>query len=624
MDNQVSRGSTSNMWKWLSVALFLFSLIVGMNVQSQHVQAADLGTAVTGLGAKDGIYVHKDASGTLINTPIKDMSASDIANWDKFSNYQLTYNYSVAPGTTVKDGDTAQVNLPDGTSFSQALNFPIKASDGTVIGTFSAPSGATFGHITFNDYYSTHNNDMTGTINLNVNGSNTSGEHSGSDIGKNGYAWNGPFMGKNYGLDSNGRYQYAQWDTKINGNKKSINDALITDTLSDTDKQEIVLDPATSTPLMQLKYDDGTDVDPSNYKITYMPSASRPTSFTIQWIGTLDKTVNLFYLVKITDPAYRASGDAVTLHNNINLKGTVKGSGGGSGNKIDVDADSKGVLTLGGSGTGGGTQFSINVKKQWDGVPTGKDTPEIIAVLYKNGQKTNQTLTLNMKNGYKGVFKNLFKYDSNKDSNKHEIKYTVAEAAVPKGYKGTTIPQAPDADNNVTLTNTYLPPETTSIKVNKVWKGVPKGVTTPDVKVTLFKNGETTDQTLTLTNANQYSGEFTNLPKVDDSGKTINYTVEESSVTGYTSEDSTEAPKDGAVTFTNQYIPKQTKITVKKIWQGVPTNVEKPKSIVAVLYENNHETKKTVTLNSGNNWTAEFTDLPETDSDGSPITYTVA
>ncbi len=156
------------------------------------------------------------------------------------------------------------------------------------------------------------------------------------------------------------------------------------------------------------------------------------------------------------------------------------------------------------------------------------------------------------------------------DENGGKITYTVEEKAVPKGYTTSTPGPRAVKDGKVTLVNKYTPGKT-SINVHKKWTGVPSGVTTPKVTVTLFKNGNATDQKLTLDSQNNYSGKFDNLPITDDNGKTITYTVEETAVDGYKADQKGQvAVKDGVVTLTNEYIPKQTKITVKKLWKGVP------------------------------------------------------
>ncbi|MEE8843801.1 MAG: Cna B-type domain-containing protein [Lentilactobacillus sunkii] len=579
-----------------------------MSFYSQSAHADDIGDRVTGIQSGDAFY-----NGSPINQ-------DETPNWDMYTNYQISYKYGINSGATVKEGDTARVDLPNGTVFGAEQSFPLKAPDGSIVGNFKAKAGSTYGTITFTKYYATNINDRGGEILLSVRGTKDTGGHGGNDsyIGKNGYGFNGWWKNQAFPLDANDRYQYAAWDAKINPNKASITNAIITDTLQDLDKQEMVLDPTTSTPLIQLKYEDGTDVPESAYELAWLPTSGKPTSFTIKWNGVLDKTVNLFYLTKITDPGYRESGNALTLHNDIKITGNVSGGSGG-GIIVDTKGEADATIDLGGSGTGGGTQFSINVKKNWDGVPVGLQTPAIQAVLYMNGKITEKEITLDTSNGYAGTFKDLYELDANNQ----KIAYTVAEKSIPKGYSGTLVPQEYDSSKTVTLTNTYIPPEKTTIKVNKLWAGVPDGVTTPGVTVTLYKNGEKTDQTLTLNKDNNYSGEFADLLKTDDQGDAIKYTVVETPVEGYTTDNADQAPdKDGKVIFNNQYIAEKTKISVNKAWAGVPEGVNTP-AVTVTLYENGQKTDQQLTLNKDNHYTGEFTELPKTDSRGDEIEYTV-
>jgi len=268
-------------------------------------------------------------------------------------------------------------------------------------------------------------------------------------------------------------------------------------------------------------------------------------------------------------------------------------------------------------------QTKITVKKTWKGIPKGVDRKKlsIQAVLYANGKATKQTVTLNYANKWSADFTDL----PLTDSQGKQIKYTVAEKSLPDGYTTTTSgQQKANKDGLVKLVNEYVAHKT-SIKVNKNWAGVPDGVKTPSVTVTLYANGKSTNDKLTLDSQNGYSGEFKNLPETDSKGQTIKYTVVESQVSGYKSDNSGQIKVvDGKVTLTNHYIPKQTKITVKKIWKGVPTSDTRDRSIEAVLYANGKATTKTVTLNAANNWTADFTGLPVTDENGKTIVYTVA
>ena len=111
--------------------------------------------------------------------------------------------------------------------------------------------------------------------------------------------------------------------------------------------------------------------------------------------------------------------------------------------------------------------------------------------------------------------------------------YTVEEVSV-KGYTSTVIGTA---KRGFTVVNTHTPdekPETTNLKVTKVWsdnndqdKVRPKRIT-----VKLLADGEVIN-TLELLESTGWEGEFTDLPTEKD-GKSITYTVEEVAVEGYT------------------------------------------------------------------------------------------
>lgn len=100
-------------------------------------------------------------------------------------------------------------------------------------------------------------------------------------------------------------------------------------------------------------------------------------------------------------------------------------------------------------------------------------------------------------------------------------------------------------------------------------------------------------------------------------GSKINYTVDEASVAdGYTK---TVAGN----TITNTHTPATTAVRVNKVWND-SNNQDgiRPASVVVSLLANGQATGQTVTLDASNNWTAEFTGLPEFEA-GRKISYTV-
>ena len=164
-------------------------------------------------------------------------------------------------------------------------------------------------------------------------------------------------------------------------------------------------------------------------------------------------------------------------------------------------------------------KVEVTIKKVWDDANNqdGK-RPENITVTLSNGQK----VTLNKDNDWKAVINNLPKYENGK-----KINYTWEEANT-DGYE--LISNETDETGYIaTITNKYVP-ETTSIKVLKVWsdddneeKKRPE-----NIKVSLLANGSECEKVV-LSSDNEWNYIFTDLP-VYSAGEKIEYTVIEEEV----------------------------------------------------------------------------------------------
>ena len=78
--------------------------------------------------------------------------------------------------------------------------------------------------------------------------------------------------------------------------------------------------------------------------------------------------------------------------------------------------------------------------------------------------------------------------------------------------------------------------KTTDISVMKKWVGDEAEDRPDSITVNLLKNGEPMeDMSLTLDQSNNWMGKFEKLPLTDEDGKTIEYTISENEVKGYTS-----------------------------------------------------------------------------------------
>ncbi len=189
--------------------------------------------------------------------------------------------------------------------------------------------------------------------------------------------------------------------------------------------------------------------------------------------------------------------------------------------------------------------------------------------------------------------------------------YKVKEKTAPKGYelsdKEYTLQVTPTGGAIQTITNK---PIKTSVPVTKLWVG-PK---TNSVTVHLLADGIDTGKTVTLDEAGNWTGTFSNLPKYKD-GTAITYTVKEDDVANYTSATTGDATTGFTITNTNT---EKVDVPVKKEWVG-----PKAGSVTVHLLADGTDTGKTVTLSDANSWTDTFSGLDKYNADGTEIIYTV-
>ena len=253
---------------------------------------------------------------------------------------------------------------------------------------------------------------------------------------------------------------------------------------------------------------------------------------------------------------------------------------------------------------------SVTVNKVWadNNNQDGVRPASVVINLLADGQATGKTVTLNAANNWTASFDSLNLYENQGK----KIAYTVSENAV-DGYQAAI---TGDAAKGYVVTNTHTP-AVTSVTVNKVWadNNNQDGIRPASVTAQI-KNGNTVVETVVLNEGNNWTATVSGLP-VYANGSKINYTVDEASVAdGYTK---TVAGN----TITNTHTPATTAVRVNKVWND-SNNQDgiRPASVVVSLLANGQATGQTVTLDASNNWTAEFTGLPEFEA-GRKISYTV-
>ena len=244
-------------------------------------------------------------------------------------------------------------------------------------------------------------------------------------------------------------------------------------------------------------------------------------------------------------------------------------------------------------------KVSVSGTKTWNdnNNQDGKRPASITVNLLKNGTKVDsKTVTPDVSGAWTYSFSGLDKYNADGT----EITYTVSEDSV-DGYTSTV--------TGTNITNSYTP-ETTVVKVTKAWVG-PK---TNSVTVHLLADGTDTGKTITLDEAANWTGTFSNLPKYKD-GTEIVYSVKEDDIANYTVAITGDATTGFTITNTNT---EKVDVPVKKEWVG-----PKAGPVTVHLLADGVDTGKTVTLSDSNSWTDTFSGLDKYKTDGTEIVYTV-
>lgn len=248
------------------------------------------------------------------------------------------------------------------------------------------------------------------------------------------------------------------------------------------------------------------------------------------------------------------------------------------------------------------------VTKTWSdaGNQDGIRTDNITVQLYADGVACGAIITISAADSWNYKWDNLDKY-----SDGEEIVYTVKEINVPDGYADSY------STDTFAVTNTHTP-ETTERTVTKVWDDTDDqdGLRPDSVTLQLKADGELYD-TITLSESNDWTHTWTDLPKNDD-GTEITYTVVELNVDKYTATYS-----EDTFTITNSYIPGQVSKTVSKVWDD-ENNQDgiRSDSVTVQLYADGKAYGAPVELNEDNGWAYTWQGLAEK-SAGTTIVYTV-
>ncbi len=231
---------------------------------------------------------------------------------------------------------------------------------------------------------------------------------------------------------------------------------------------------------------------------------------------------------------------------------------------------------------------------------------EITVRLHANGNEKVYEQTVNEADGWAWEFTDVPVYSAG-----HEIAYTLTEDAV-DDYDA--------AYDGFDVTNT-LDEGQTSVTVVKDWEDAENqdGIRPTSVTVTLLANGAATDQTLTLSEENNWEGTFTHVAMYEG-GVRIAYSIEEVAIDGYTCDISGDATQGFVIT--NTHVPEKTSVSGTKAWNDADNQDGiRPDEVTVHLLADGQAVQSTHATSAGD-WQFSFDDLDKY-ADGQEIEYSV-
>ncbi|MGM8364359.1 Cna B-type domain-containing protein [Virgibacillus sp. W0181] len=264
---------------------------------------------------------------------------------------------------------------------------------------------------------------------------------------------------------------------------------------------------------------------------------------------------------------------------------------------------------------------SIEITKEWNDTEDTADRPDNITIdLFQKKSATNEypstakntkTIEPDKEGNWTHTFEGLEAFDE--DGIAYD--YKIEERDVPGYAKDVS---DVDENGNVTITNTRT--GKTTVAGEKIWKDDNKEDRPDEINVVLSPGVDSYDNTITVTEGDNWEYEFTDLPKYDDNGAEIAYSVSEN-MDEKTKEKYESTPGNGYDIINTRV--GTIDLNVAKKWLDEDIN-DRPDKITLQLYQNNvHLESEDKDITAEDDWKHTFTDLDEYDDDGKAYNYTV-
>ena len=285
-------------------------------------------------------------------------------------------------------------------------------------------------------------------------------------------------------------------------------------------------------------------------------------------------------------------------------------------------------------------EASVHITKAWLGgggkaLTSDAELPANLMVTLAGGQDGEEIITLTKESGWTASLSKLAKYDTRGEL----IAYSVTEQ-VPDGYNLVQTSVVEEDTHRFSLTNTKAAAEEADhvqISVSSRWLDA-EGQAIADhtrlpasLNITLTGSDGSIHPYQLLPQMN-WEGSFT-LPRTDDSGKPITYTLSQSEPGGYRLLGISGSQTEGFI-LVNQYDGRDeqgelTSVTVTKVWQSadgldIADRYALPGGLAIRLIGSDGSVHDHRMMPSGSGvWVHTFDKLYKVDTRGLPISYTV-